>query len=118
MSAAPPSLPPHPLPFLQDASLSISPLFLSDILKKKKSRHDSRALLEQNIKNKMQSSPIFFHPFISDTGVDIQAAETLLIAKRSTTNRHNLNQQGNKCGHFEMLGVDDSIHETHSSKRH
>lgn len=76
------------------------------------------ALCEQNIKNKMQSSPIFFPAFYIRHRADIQPTETLLIAKRSLTNRHNLNQQGNKHGHFEMLGVDDSIHETHSGKRH
>lgn len=47
-----------PPPFLQDPSLSISPLlFLSDTLKK--SRLDSSALFEQNIKKRK----CYFHPF-------------------------------------------------------
>lgn len=114
------SLPPPPTLF-PSSRMPPSPSLLSFCLTSwnKKAGMTAALCSSKTLKTKCNPHP-FFPPFYIRLWVDIQPVETLLIAKRSTTNRHHrhLNQQGNKRGHFEMLGVDDSINETHSSKKH
>lgn len=56
--STPPSSPPPPPPILQDPSLSISPLFLSDILKK--AGMTAVLCLSKTLKTKCNPHPFFF----------------------------------------------------------